>query len=64
MTTFESRNPTTFESRRLDLTEDELHCLVCAMAGNFPDRFKPIRMGLLRKLAKARLLTPPVEECQ
>jgi hypothetical protein len=37
----------------IELTADEVHCLVCAMAGIFPDRFRPIRMGLLRKLAKA-----------
>jgi hypothetical protein len=29
-------------------------CLICAMAGNFPERFKPIRLDLLRKLAKAQ----------
>lgn len=34
----------------LTLTPDELHCLTCAMAGNFPERFAPIRMDLLRKL--------------
>lgn len=34
-------------------TAEELHCLICAMAGNFPEQFAPIRMGLLRKLAKA-----------
>lgn len=39
------------------LSEEELHCLICAMAGNFPDRFGPIRMDLLRKLAKARAAT-------
>jgi len=37
----------------VSFTDEELHCLTCAMAGNFPDRFKPIRMDLLRKLAKA-----------
>lgn len=36
----------------VDLTAEEVHCLICAMAGNFPDRFKPIRMDLLRKLSK------------
>jgi hypothetical protein len=36
------------------LTDEEVHCLICAMAGNFPDRFKPIRMDLLRKLSKAQ----------
>ena len=34
-------------------TAEELHCLTCAMAGNFSERFAPIRMSLLRKLAKA-----------
>lgn len=38
----------------LTVTPDELQCLVCAMAGNFPERFGPIRMDLLRKLAKAQ----------
>jgi hypothetical protein len=33
---------------------EELHCLICAMAGNFPPQFNPIRMGLLRKLTKAQ----------
>jgi hypothetical protein len=38
----------------MDFTAEELHCLICAMAGNFPERFKPIRLDLLRKLAKAQ----------
>lgn len=38
----------------VSLTGEELHCLICAMAGNFPDRFKPLRMDLLRKLSKAQ----------
>jgi hypothetical protein len=33
---------------------EELHCLICAMAGNFPRQFNPIRMDLLRKLTKAQ----------
>jgi hypothetical protein len=37
----------------VELTADEIHCLTCAMAGNFPSRFEPIRMTLLRKLARA-----------
>jgi hypothetical protein len=41
----------------VDLSGEELHCLICAMAGNFPERFQPIRMGLLRKLAKAQRAT-------
>jgi hypothetical protein len=37
----------------VSFTAEELHCLTCAMAGNFPPQFDSIRMDLLRKLAKA-----------
>src|SRR4051812_24164599 len=40
-----TQGPVTFSA-------EELHCLICAMAGNFPEQFGPIRMGLLRKLTK------------
>lgn len=41
----------------IELTAEEIHCLVCAMAGNFPVRFAPVRMELLRKLARAHRAT-------
>src|SRR4051794_5600533 len=37
----------------VSFTDDELQCLTCAMAGNFPERFESLRAGLLRKLFKA-----------
>jgi hypothetical protein len=40
-------------SAPIDLTAEEYHCIICALAGNFPERFGPIRMNLLRKLTKA-----------
>jgi hypothetical protein len=44
----------TEEADALTFSAEELHCLICAMAGNFPPQFNPIRMGLLRKLTKAQ----------
>lgn len=35
------------------LTAEEVHVLICAMAGNFPDSLAEHRMPVLRKLAKA-----------
>jgi hypothetical protein len=36
------------------LSEEELHCLISALSGNFPERFNSIRIDLLRKLSKAQ----------
>jgi hypothetical protein len=36
------------------LSAEELHCLICALAGNFPERFTPVRIDLLRKLSEAQ----------
>lgn len=35
------------------LTNDERQLLVCALAGNYPERLAPLRMEVLRGLAKA-----------
>lgn len=44
------------------LSDEKLHCLICAMSGNFPERFETIRMDLLRKLSKAQLARKVVGE--
>ena len=35
------------------LTADERQLLICALAGNFPERLAPLRMEVLRGLANA-----------
>lgn len=48
--------PATTDAERtisVDLTAEELHVLICAMAGNFPPQLNSYRMPALRKLAKA-----------
>jgi hypothetical protein len=40
----------------LSLTANEIHTLVCAMAGNFPESLNEYRLPLLRKLAHASVM--------
>lgn len=44
--------PDEFETP-VELNAGEIHVLICAMAGNFPETLAEHRMPVLRKLAKA-----------
>jgi hypothetical protein len=57
----ESRADHSESSAPVDLTADEYHAIICALAGNFPHRFGPIRLALLRKLTKAQKALAPDE---
>lgn len=46
------------------LTAGERQLLVCALAGNHPPRLAPLRMEVLRGLAKADRLTPDEEDAK
>ena len=40
----------------VSLTAEESQCIICALAGNFPERFSAIRPGLIRKLTKVEVV--------